>query len=194
MLVKILQRYDRIEALDMGPIKKGLTITLSPADGVKVRGMKIVHINPLIEVAATHAMTPHEILDMMLLGKAAGDPGPDDIVAHAFADILLDERDMLVGGRMIDGLRSPGRKDVAHTNRVANRGEQWNEFDPRPRVGTGRTLDGKQRWPVRSRITWRPRSPANPIPRPAFAVGRMWYGTRRRARHSSSRAYRRRRA
>lgn len=35
------------------------------ADGVKGHGMKIVHINPLIEVAATTAITPHEILDMI---------------------------------------------------------------------------------------------------------------------------------
>lgn len=35
------------------------------ADGVKEHGMKIVHINPLIEVAATSAITPHEILDMI---------------------------------------------------------------------------------------------------------------------------------
>ena len=37
VLVKILQKFDRIEALDMGPIKKGLTLSLSPANGVKVR-------------------------------------------------------------------------------------------------------------------------------------------------------------
>src|SRR5205823_7405244 len=36
------------------------------ADGVNERGLKIVHINPLIEAAATRAITPHEILDMML--------------------------------------------------------------------------------------------------------------------------------
>ncbi|MBS1999666.1 MAG: FdhF/YdeP family oxidoreductase [Cyanobacteria bacterium SZAS LIN-2] len=35
------------------------------ADGVKEHGLKIVHINPLIEVAATTAITPHEILDMV---------------------------------------------------------------------------------------------------------------------------------
>ena len=35
-------------------------------EGVKERGMKIVHINPLIEVAATTAITPHEIPDMLL--------------------------------------------------------------------------------------------------------------------------------
>lgn len=34
--------------------------------GVKERGMDIVHINPLIEVAATTAITPHEIMDMLL--------------------------------------------------------------------------------------------------------------------------------
>ncbi|EKD19071.1 hypothetical protein MBM_02308 [Drepanopeziza brunnea f. sp. 'multigermtubi' MB_m1] len=37
-MVRVLQRYDVIEALDMtGPLKKGLTITLQPGDGVKVR-------------------------------------------------------------------------------------------------------------------------------------------------------------
>ena len=37
MVIKILQRFDRIEALDKGPIRKGLTLTLSPMDGVKVK-------------------------------------------------------------------------------------------------------------------------------------------------------------
>jgi cytochrome P450 len=39
VLVKILQRYDKIDALDMGPggIKKEVTLTLSPANGVNVR-------------------------------------------------------------------------------------------------------------------------------------------------------------
>ncbi len=37
------------------------------ADGVKGHGLKIVHINPLIEVAATTAITPHEIIDMVTL-------------------------------------------------------------------------------------------------------------------------------
>ncbi len=35
-------------------------------DGVNERDMKIVHINPLIEVAATEAITPHEVMDMLL--------------------------------------------------------------------------------------------------------------------------------
>lgn len=37
VIVKFLQRYDKIEALDMGPIIKGLALTLSPGEGVKVR-------------------------------------------------------------------------------------------------------------------------------------------------------------
>jgi hypothetical protein len=37
VIVKLLQRYDKIEALDMGPLKKGITATLAPADGVKVK-------------------------------------------------------------------------------------------------------------------------------------------------------------
>ncbi|CZT00411.1 related to n-alkane-inducible cytochrome P450 [Rhynchosporium agropyri] len=37
-IVRVLQRFDKIEALDMiGLLKKGLTITLQPGDGVKVR-------------------------------------------------------------------------------------------------------------------------------------------------------------
>jgi hypothetical protein len=38
VVVKFLQRYDKIEALDMvNPLKKGLTLTLSPGDGVKIK-------------------------------------------------------------------------------------------------------------------------------------------------------------
>jgi len=39
VLVKILQRYDKIEALDMGlsGIKKDVGLTLSPANGVNIR-------------------------------------------------------------------------------------------------------------------------------------------------------------
>lgn len=38
VMAKILQRYDKIEALDMtGRLRKGLSLTLSPGDGVKVK-------------------------------------------------------------------------------------------------------------------------------------------------------------
>jgi len=37
VMVKMLQRYDRIEALDTGEIKKSVTLTLSPAGGVNIR-------------------------------------------------------------------------------------------------------------------------------------------------------------
>jgi len=37
-MAKFLQRYDKIEAVDMdGPINKGLPLILSPADGVKIK-------------------------------------------------------------------------------------------------------------------------------------------------------------
>ncbi|KAH7354752.1 cytochrome P450 alkane hydroxylase-like protein [Rhexocercosporidium sp. MPI-PUGE-AT-0058] len=38
VIVRVLQRFDKIEALDMTrPLKKGITITLQPGDGVKVK-------------------------------------------------------------------------------------------------------------------------------------------------------------
>lgn len=38
MVASLLQRYDKIEALDMvNPLKKGLSIVLAPGDGVKVK-------------------------------------------------------------------------------------------------------------------------------------------------------------
>lgn len=38
VIVRVLQRFDKIEALDMsGPLKKGITITLQPGNGVKVK-------------------------------------------------------------------------------------------------------------------------------------------------------------
>jgi len=38
VVVKMLQRFDGIEALDMvTPLKKGISLTLAPGDGVKVR-------------------------------------------------------------------------------------------------------------------------------------------------------------
>jgi molybdopterin-dependent oxidoreductase alpha subunit len=36
------------------------------ADGVNKRGLKIVHVNPLVEAAARRAITPHEIASMLL--------------------------------------------------------------------------------------------------------------------------------
>jgi len=36
VFIRLLQRYDKIEALDEGPIPKGITFTLAPANGVRV--------------------------------------------------------------------------------------------------------------------------------------------------------------
>jgi hypothetical protein len=37
VVVKILQRFDLIEALDKGPIIKGMSLTLSPLKGTKIK-------------------------------------------------------------------------------------------------------------------------------------------------------------
>jgi molybdopterin-dependent oxidoreductase alpha subunit len=60
------QKADAIFVIGVNAATNAPRMLTALADGVKERGMKIVHINPLIEVAATRAITPHEILDMML--------------------------------------------------------------------------------------------------------------------------------
>lgn len=59
------QRADAIFVMGVNAATNTPRMLSALADGVKEHGMKIVHINPLIEVAATTAITPHEILDMV---------------------------------------------------------------------------------------------------------------------------------
>lgn len=61
------QKADAIFIIGVNAASNAPRMLTALADGVKVRGLKIVHINPLVEAAATRAITPHEILDMMLL-------------------------------------------------------------------------------------------------------------------------------
>jgi hypothetical protein len=37
VIVKLLQRYDGIEAMDQGPIVKQLSMTMAPGGGARVR-------------------------------------------------------------------------------------------------------------------------------------------------------------
>ncbi len=60
------QNTDAIFILGVNVATNAPRMLTALADGVKERGTKIVHINPLIEVAATSAITPHEIMDMLL--------------------------------------------------------------------------------------------------------------------------------
>ena len=60
------QKADAIFVIGVNAATNAPRMLTALADGVKQRGLKIVHINPLVEVAATRAITPHEILDMML--------------------------------------------------------------------------------------------------------------------------------
>ncbi|HEY9714216.1 MAG TPA: FdhF/YdeP family oxidoreductase [Chroococcales cyanobacterium] len=60
------QKADAIFIIGVNVATNAPRMLTALADGVKERGTKIVHINPLIEVAATSAITPHEITDMLL--------------------------------------------------------------------------------------------------------------------------------
>ncbi|HIA54206.1 MAG TPA: formate dehydrogenase, partial [Candidatus Melainabacteria bacterium] len=60
------QNTDAIFILGVNVATNAPRMLTALSDGVKERGTKIVHINPLVEVAATSAITPHEIMDMLL--------------------------------------------------------------------------------------------------------------------------------
>ncbi len=60
------QKADAIFVIGVNAASNTPRMLTALADGVNARGLKIVHINPLIEAAATRAITPHEILSMML--------------------------------------------------------------------------------------------------------------------------------
>lgn len=59
------QKADAIFIMGVNAATNSPRMLSALVDGVKEHGTKIVHINPLIEVAATNAITPHEILDMI---------------------------------------------------------------------------------------------------------------------------------
>jgi len=59
------QKADAIFIMGVNVATNAPRMLTALADGVKNHGLKIVHINPLIEVAATSAITPHEIMDML---------------------------------------------------------------------------------------------------------------------------------
>ncbi|MBX9692792.1 MAG: FdhF/YdeP family oxidoreductase, partial [Cyanobacteria bacterium] len=61
-----LQHADAVFVIGVNVATNVPRMLTALADGVKERDMKIVHINPLLEVAATKAITPHEIMDMLL--------------------------------------------------------------------------------------------------------------------------------
>jgi molybdopterin-dependent oxidoreductase alpha subunit len=60
------QKADAIFIIGTNAASNSPRMLTALADGVKQRGLKIVHINPLVEAAATRAITPHEILSMAL--------------------------------------------------------------------------------------------------------------------------------
>ncbi len=60
------QKADAIFIIGVNAASNAPRMLTALADGVKDRGLKIVHVNPLVEAAATRAITPHEVLSMML--------------------------------------------------------------------------------------------------------------------------------
>lgn len=60
-----LQKTDAIFVIGVNVATNAPRMLTALGDGVNERDMKIVHINPLIEVAATEAITPHEIMSML---------------------------------------------------------------------------------------------------------------------------------
>jgi molybdopterin-dependent oxidoreductase alpha subunit len=61
-----LQQTDAIFVMGVNVATNVPRMLTALADGVRDHDLKIVHINPLIEVAATSGITPHEIMDMLL--------------------------------------------------------------------------------------------------------------------------------
>jgi molybdopterin-dependent oxidoreductase alpha subunit len=59
------QKADAIFVIGVNAATNSPRMLSALVDGVKERGLKVVHINPLIEVAATSAITPHEVVDML---------------------------------------------------------------------------------------------------------------------------------
>jgi len=62
-----VQQTDAIFVIGVNVATNAPRMLTALGDGVNERDMKIVHINPLIEVAATDAITPHEIMAMLTL-------------------------------------------------------------------------------------------------------------------------------
>jgi Anaerobic dehydrogenases, typically selenocysteine-containing len=60
------QKADAIFVIGVNAATNAPRMLTALSDGVKENDLKIVHINPLIEIAATSAITPHEITDMLL--------------------------------------------------------------------------------------------------------------------------------
>jgi len=59
------QKADAIFVIGVNAATNAPRMISALADGVKEHGTKIVHVNPLIEAAATTAIAPHDILDMV---------------------------------------------------------------------------------------------------------------------------------
>ncbi len=69
-----------------------------------------------------------ERLDAGLDGRFGRVPGADDVVVNAFDDVVLDDRDMFVRSRVIDGLHAERSQHFAHAMAVMRVPEQGNKL------------------------------------------------------------------
>ena len=65
-----------------------------------------------------------EVADPVVARRLRRDKGAKNVVAHPFARVVFNQRHMLVGRRVIDRLRPPGRHDLVHALGIAHRSEQ----------------------------------------------------------------------
>src|SRR3546814_8953671 len=70
-----------------------------------------------------------ETPDAHRLGGKRAVKGAEDIVAHSRDRIALDQGHMLVGGRMIDGLRLPAAEDAEDGIPVSDIGQFGDQLD-----------------------------------------------------------------
>ncbi|WP_406698686.1 FdhF/YdeP family oxidoreductase [Singulisphaera sp. Ch08] len=94
------QKADAIFVMGVNAASNAPRMLTALADGVKERGLKIVHVNPLIEAAATRVITPHEILDMALFRATPTSSlnlqpriGGDMALMRGIAKYLIEEAD-----------------------------------------------------------------------------------------------------
>ena len=70
----------------------------------------------------------HEGLDAGLEGRLGRVPRADDVVVDALDHVVLDDRHVLVGGGVIDGLHAEGGEHLAHAVAVMRVAEQRHDL------------------------------------------------------------------
>ena len=70
----------------------------------------------------------HEIGNPVGGGHLGANPGSPHVVAQALQHVVFNQRDVLVGGSMVDRLGAPGGNDLRHALFIAGRGQQGDQL------------------------------------------------------------------